>query len=244
MKRFCFRISYNGTHYFGWQRQPREVSVQEVIEDCFYKILSKIETTIFGCGRTDTGVHANEYFFHVDLPDATLIDDLIYRLNRMLPKGVAIKSARVVASDFHARYDARNRTYRYYIHTTKDPFLSEMSCELRTKFSIEKMNEACQYLIGKKDFTSLSKIPTEVKSTICEVRKAQWVQIDDYRFYFEISADRFLRNMVRATVGTLLEIGHGKMQPSDMQVVLDKMDRSAAAVSVPAQGLFLWKIDY
>jgi len=244
VKRFSVQISYNGTQYFGWQRQPRQISVQEAIEDCFFKMFSKTSTPIVGCGRTDSGVHAQDYFFHVDLPVETIGEELVYKLNRMLPKDIAVKSAKEVSSDFHARFDARNRTYRYFIHTEKNPFLSESSWLLPPKFSVEKMNEACQFLIGKKDFTSLSKLHTDVKTNICDVRTAKWVKMDNSRYYFEISADRFLRNMVRATVGTLLEIGHGKLQPNDMQVVLDKMDRGAAAMSVPAHGLFLWEIEY
>jgi tRNA pseudouridine38-40 synthase len=245
VKRYSIRLQYKGTAYFGWQKQPREISIQEVIEDALFTMFGKKERIpVVGCGRTDTGVHAKEYYLHLDLPDTAVVDEFRYKINRLLPKDIAVLECRPVKIDWHARYDARDRTYRYFIHRQKDAFLNETSCQMTQAFDLDKMNEACQFIIGKQDFTSFSKVKTEVKSNICEVRTAQWFIIDDNRLYFEISADRFLRNMVRATVGTILDVGYGKIEPKDVVTILNKKDRGAASQSVPAQGLFLWKVKY
>ncbi|MGJ8660976.1 MAG: tRNA pseudouridine(38-40) synthase TruA [Bacteroidota bacterium] len=245
MKRIAVRIAYRGTTFHGWQRQPNEISVQETIEDNLFKLLGKKEKyPIVGCGRTDTGVHASEYFFHTDVPDDSDLQDLGYKLNRMVGSEIVIKEINEVDSNWHARFDAKKRTYRYFIHTEKDPFITDESVFIPGPLDFEKMTEACPFLLGKQDFTSLSKLHTDVKTNICTITEAKWVQMNATRFYFEISADRFLRNMVRATVGTLLEIGQAKMEPSEMKIILEKMDRGAASQSAPGQGLFLCKIEY
>jgi tRNA pseudouridine38-40 synthase len=244
VKRLAVQIAYRGTTFHGWQRQPREVSVQSTIEDCLYKLLGQKEHPIVGCGRTDTGVHASDYFFHVDIADDVEVDSLRYKLDRMVGDQILIKSIKEVAKDWHARFDARLRTYRYFIHTAKDPFVLDKSLYVHVPVDFDKMNEACQYLLGKQDFTSLSKLHTDVKTNICDVSIARWVQIDETHYYFEISADRFLRNMVRATVGTLLDIGNGKMEPAEMKTILEKMDRGAASMSAAAWGLFLFRVEY
>jgi tRNA pseudouridine38-40 synthase len=244
VKRIAVKIAYRGTNFHGWQRQPREISVQEIIEKNLFKLLGQKEHPIVGCGRTDTGVHASEYFFHVDIPKETDLQDLEHKLNRIVGSEIVIKEMKEVEDGWHARFDARKRTYRYFIHREKNPFITDESVFVPGKLSIDKMNEACQYLMGKQDFTSLSKLHTDVKTNICTVTEAKWVQMSETRFYFEISANRFLRNMVRATVGTLLEIGQSKMEPSEMKVILEKMDRAAASSSAPGLGLFLSGVEY
>jgi tRNA pseudouridine38-40 synthase len=245
MKRFFFEMAYNGSSYFGWQRQPKHVSVQEVVEQALSKLQSNTEVHITGCGRTDTGVHAAQYFFHVDLPEAPLpFQEWMYKLNSILPDNLAISSIKEVSTELHARFSAQRRTYRYFIHWQKDPFLSDRSLFLRHQPNFTTMNEASTHLLGKQDFTSLSKLHTDVKTNICNVSHAQWVQTSDSTAYFEISADRFLRNMVRATVGTLLEVGTGKLFPKDLIHILAAKDRGEASVSVPAHALFLWKVEY
>lgn len=244
MKRYFFEISYNGTKFYGWQRQPKQISVQEEIENALSKIYSNRSIAIVGCGRTDTGVHAKHYFFHVDLDIIDSYEQFIFKLNRMLPDTIVVHAIDEVDNDKHARFDAKERTYRYFIHLKKDAFIHDLSWYFPQKLDFEKMNNAAKHLLGKQDFTSLSKLHTDVKTNICTVTKAQWVQTSEMEWYFEISADRFLRNMVRATVGTLLDVGLGKIQPEDIVKILEAKDRGAASTSVPAHGLFLWQITY
>jgi tRNA pseudouridine38-40 synthase len=245
MKRFFFEIAYNGKNYFGWQRQPKQVSVQEEIERALSKLQSNQEVLITGCGRTDTGVHAAQYFFHVDVASAPVsLEKWAYKLNCILPDDISIYNITEVSVDLHARFSATQRSYRYFIHWKKDPFLADRSLFIRHQPNFERMNEAAKHLIGKQDFTSLSKLHTDVKTNICAVTQATWVKTSDTTAYFEISADRFLRNMVRATVGTLLEVGHGKLTSDGLKQVLEAKDRGKAAVSVPAHGLFLWEVRY
>ncbi|MFN5147476.1 MAG: tRNA pseudouridine(38-40) synthase TruA [Flavobacteriia bacterium] len=244
MRRYFIEISYNGTDYYGWQRQPRQHSVQEEIENALSKLHSNKEIPIVGCGRTDTGVHAKQYFLHVDLENVGDTKHLIFKLNRMLPDSIVIHGIQEVSFDDHARFGAKERTYRYFIHLKKDAFINEMSWYFPQEPDFGKMNEAAQHFLGKQDFTSLSKLHTDVKTNICTVTKAEWVKHDDDRWYFEIAADRFLRNMVRATVGTLLDVGLDKIQPDDIKKILEAKDRGEASTSVPAHGLFLWKIIY
>lgn len=243
MKRYFIQLSYNGTSYFGWQRQSKQHSVQEEIENALSKWHSNTPITIVGCGRTDSGVHAKQYFCHTDLPEECDTTQLINKLNRMLPPSIAIHTMEEVTRNQHARFDAKKRTYRYFIHQQKEVFLNDTSWYFPKPLNIEKMNQAARFLLGKQDFTSLSKLHTDVKTNLCEVFSAEWVQTEQ-GIYFEISADRFLRNMVRATVGTLLEIGMQRIQPDELISILAKKDRQAAYTSVPAHGLFLWKVEY
>lgn len=244
MHRYVFELSYNGKAFFGWQRQPKQISVQEAIEDALSKLNRNIPIPVVGCGRTDSGVHAKHYVLHVDLNDSIFNVDLIFKLNRMLPESIAILDIYKVKSDFHARFDAVSRTYRYFLTRKNNPFNTDFSLYFPADLNIEKMNQAAQHLIGKKDFTSLSKLHTDVKTNICDVSFARWIMVDEHEMYFEITADRFLRNMVRATVGTLIEAGTGKIQPDDMLTILEQKDRSAAKASVPGHALFLWEIKY
>lgn len=244
MPRYRFDLAYNGEAYFGWQRQPNQISVQEEIETAFTKLNSNSPVQVVGCGRTDTGVHAHHYVLHVDFDTRLNLSELIFKLNRMLPPDIAFKSGVLVNEIFHARFDATQRTYRYFIHQRKDAFRFKQSWYLNQELDLDKMNAAACHLIGKKDFSSFSKLHTDVKTNDCDVRKANWIRVDEESLYFEISADRFLRNMVRAIVGTLVDVGVGKMEVNDIERILLAKDRGYASTSAPGEGLFLWEVEY
>jgi tRNA pseudouridine38-40 synthase len=243
MQRYFFEIAYNGSSFHGWQRQPNATSVQEVIEETFSKLHSGKDVPIVGCGRTDAGVHAKKYFFHVDLPEIANIEHLIFKLNRMFPKDIAVFNVHAVNEEYHARFDAKKRTYRYFIHQKKDPFKERVSLYFPKELNFESMNSAAKLLLGTQDFGSFSKLHTDVKTNICEVFSAEWLQSEN-ETYFEISANRFLRNMVRAIVGTLIDVGMGKLNNDDVLSILASKDRQEASLSVPAHGLYLWDIEY
>lgn len=242
MQRYLFELAYDGNSFCGWQKQPNAPTVQEAIEGALSQLHSNALIEIVGCGRTDAGVHAKHYVLHVDLPEIEQVDKFIFKLNRLLPGSVVVHKVRSVAPEFHARFDATSRTYRYFIHHFKDPFQAN-SWHLPKSLRYDRMNEAAKALLGTQDFSSLAKTHTDVKTHICTVSHAEWVQIENGA-YFEIRADRFLRNMVRASVGTLVDIGLDKLQIEDMAKILAAKDRQAASKSVPANGLFLWKICY
>jgi tRNA pseudouridine38-40 synthase len=247
MSKFLVEIKYDGKKYFGWQRQPRQISVQEVIEMSLQKLFGEQKISVVGCGRTDTGVHAIQYFFDVNLSLKFSISELHLKLNKILPQNISVQSIKEVPDDFHSRFDAKLRTYRYFVHTEKNPFLVDKSLYFPQKLNVEFMNEATKYLIGTKDFSSFSKSKTDVNSNICTIYSAHWKCNKDENtpaLMFEISANRFLRNMVRAIVGTLLEVGTGKINPKDVEKIIQSMDRSQAKVSVKAHGLFLWEVKY
>lgn len=244
MQRYFIELAYNGTDFFGWQRQPNDYSVQEAVEAELSKLHSNEPIKVVGCGRTDTGVHAKHYVLHLDIP---LVNDIPYflnKLNKMLPKSIVVYTMTEVDFDTHARFNAVSRTYRYYINKEKNPFLIDQSWNLRKELDLTRMNQASAVLLGEQDFTSLSKANTDVKTNICTITKAEWIVEKEGVIYFEITANRFLRNMVRATVGTLVEIGLGRMEPDSMRTILEKKDRQAASISAPANGLFLWKVAY
>jgi tRNA pseudouridine38-40 synthase len=243
LPRYFISLSYDGTDFHGWQIQPNARNVQEEIESALSKLHAKQTIEVVGCGRTDAGVHAQHYFLHTDLPRSWDTQQLIFKLNRMTPPDIGFKKAWEVSSALHARFDASKRTYRYFIHQNKNPFVRQGSWHLENPLQIASMNEAAQYLLGTQDFSSFAKAHTDVKTNICEVFHAQW-QVNNNGIYFEISANRFLRNMVRAIVGTLVEVGLGKIKASDLPRIIAAQDRSEAFVSVPAQGLFLWEITY
>jgi tRNA pseudouridine38-40 synthase len=237
-------LAYNGSQYHGWQSQPNAVTVQSTIEKTLATILRQ-PIAITGAGRTDAGVNAHMMIAHLDLPETVAVDRrLLLSLNRLVGRDIAIYSLTPVASDAHARFDATERTYYYFAHTRKDPFCGPQSWLAPCNLDFELMNEAAKRLLGRRDFTSFSKLHTDVKTNICDLRQARWEQIDDYRYRFVISADRFLRNMVRAVVGTLVDVGRGKITPDDVTAILEKQDRCAAGVSMPGEALFLWDIKY
>ncbi len=243
MQRYFVQVAYRGTDYHGWQFQPNAPSVQETIERCFSKVFGNTAIPIVGCGRTDAGVHAKSYFFHVDLPQVWDEQHLCFKLNRMLPPDISAIQAMKVSSELHARFHATKRTYRYFLHQHKDPFQLDQSWYFQQQLDFSAMNTAAQRLLGTKDFGSFSKLHTVVKTNICTVFHAEWVQTED-QWYFEISANRFLRNMVRAIVGTLIEVGLGNLTIAEIDAIIEAKDRGQAAVSVPAHGLFLWDIVY
>jgi tRNA pseudouridine38-40 synthase len=241
--RYFFEISYCGTSFYGWQRQKGQISVQEAIEVELQKLFQSELIEIVGCGRTDTGVHAKQYFFHLDLNQEIDTNHIQFKLNRMLPASISIQHVFIVNEDLHARFSATNRTYRYFIHQVKNPFLAGVSTYFPQKLNVSKMESACNYLMGKQDFTSFAKLHTDVKTHICTINKAEWFNEND-QLVFEISADRFLRNMVRSVVGTLLDVGTGKLEAEDLKKIIESKNRGAASKSVSADGLFLWKIEY
>ena len=244
--RVFFDLSYRGAPFHGWQVQPGVVTVQSVIEDALTR-LCRIPTSIVGAGRTDAGVNARQMIAHCDLPDGFDVGErFLYSLNSMIGRDIAIHSVTPVHGDAHARFDADRRTYRYFVHTSKNPFLGELSWQAPPFLDFEAMNEAAALLVGKRDFTSFSKLHTDVKTNICDLRTAAWHQFDEdsSRWYFEISADRFLRNMVRAVVGTLVDIGRHKSAPESILSTLAAADRCAAGTSMPPAPLFLWSVSY
>jgi tRNA pseudouridine38-40 synthase len=241
--RYFIRIRYRGTAYHGWQMQPNAITVQEVLDEAMSKILREPISTL-GCGRTDTGVHASDFYAHFDvsLPIENL-DFILQRLSAMRLKGIQICEIIPVPENAHARFDAISRTYEYRISLTQDPFIEGLTHYIHTPINVEVMNEATQYLLGKNDFSAFSKSNTQVFTNNCDIKFAHWKK-DDQLLVFTIKADRFLRNMVRAIVGTMLEIGQGKIAPADMAEIIKSGDRSNAGMSVAAQGLFLTKVEY
>ena len=241
--RYLLELSFNGADYHGWQIQPNSISVQETIEKCISTILNK-KISVVGAGRTDTGVHASYFCAHFDL-DSVIVDklDFIYKLNSFLPSDIAIKNLYLVKQDFHARFDAVSRTYQYKLNTSKNPFLSNDSYFLKKEIDFCKMNLAALKLFDYTDFKCFSKSNTDVHTFDCDIRRASWTFKESY-WVFEISANRFLRNMVRAIVGTLIEIGEGKYEINHMDKVIKSKNREVAGYSVPAQGLYLTNIIY
>jgi tRNA pseudouridine38-40 synthase len=241
--RYFVEISYDGTPFFGWQRQNGQLSVQESIEREIQKLFSGQEIPIVGCGRTDAGVHAKQYFFHIDFATEINTIQLSYKLNSMLPLAISVQSIIQVEPSMHARFSAVKRTYRYFIHQQKNPFLVGKSTYFPKSLDTEKMQQACAFLLGQQDFSSFAKVHTDVKTHICTVYAAHWFE-ENGQWVFEIAADRFLRNMVRSIVGTLMDIGTGKIDLTDLPIIIEQKNRSAASQSVAACGLYLWKIEY
>jgi tRNA pseudouridine38-40 synthase len=240
--RYCIEFSYNGKNYFGYQIQPDAISVQEELEKALSTILrEEIKTT--GAGRTDTGVHARKMFAHFDTGKAEDAD-LTRKLNSFLPSDISVKRIFKVKDDFHARFDATYRTYEYYISLEKNPFTQESAWQhWKRGLDINKMNEACAILFEYEDFTSFAKLKTDNKTNLCTIYKAEWEQKGS-ELKFTVSANRFLRNMVRAIVGTMVEIGLGKIQPEDLRKVIEDKHRNSAGTSAPAHGLYLVDVGY
>lgn len=240
--RYFIEFSYNGKNYCGWQSQPNAVTVQEVLEKSLSTLLrQKIE--VVGAGRTDSGVHARQMFAHFDTEQIFENENLVHKLNAFLPKDIAIHHIFRVLEDTHARFDAVKRTYEYHITTKKNPFLFEKSMYVNLPLDISKMNEAAKILFQHTDFQCFSKSNTDVFTYNCKIYEAFWKQKEN-QLIFTISADRFLRNMVRAIVGTLLDVGLKKIQLTDFEQIIKSKNRSRAGASVPACGLFLTKVEY
>ncbi len=240
--RYFIELAYEGTNYHGWQSQPNAVTVQDTIEKAL-SLLLRYPTKITGAGRTDAGVHARQMFAHFDYHNPIDINQLSYKLNSFLPYDIAINAIHKVNDDAHARFDATGRSYTYAIHSHKDPFLHHYSWFFKQNLDIDLMNKAAQSLLFFEDFKSFSKTHTDVKTFICHISEAYWEQ-KDHQLLFHISADRFLRNMVRAIVGTLVNVGLHKLTITDFTKVIESRDRSKAGFSVPAQGLYLTEVQY
>jgi len=246
-QRYFIELSYNGTNYHGWQIQKNAISVQEILNDRLSIILRQpIETT--GCGRTDTGVHAKQFFAHFDFQSIdhrpwTMDKNILRSLNAILPDDIAVRDIFPVAADAHARFDAKLRTYEYYIHFNKVPFKQGYSWELRDKPDIERMNEAAKIIMEYTDFSCFSKSNTQVKTNNCKISAAKWEETVN-GIVFRISADRFLRNMVRAIVGTLMMVGRNEIEPEEVRKIIESKNRSNAGTSVPACGLYLTEVKY
>ncbi|MEN8225605.1 MAG: tRNA pseudouridine(38-40) synthase TruA [Bacteroidota bacterium] len=244
-QRYFIKLAYNGTAYHGWQWQDNAVTVQQVVEEAMSTIFrEKIEVT--GAGRTDAGVHATEFFAHFDLQqklDAGGLEEKVFKLNSFLPEDVFVFDIIAVKEQVHARFDAMSRTYEYIITTRRDPFRKDMGWFVYGHLDLDRMNEGAAILSEYTDFTSFSKLHTQVKTNNCNIMKARWER-QDHLLVFTIRADRFLRNMVRAIVGTLVEMGKGKIDADGLRRIIEAKDRSEAGLSVPAQGLFLTGIEY
>ena len=239
--RFFIELSYKGTNYHGWQIQPNANSVQSEINNALSTLLNtKIE--VMGAGRTDAGVHAKQMFAHFDCNQDLDKLQLVLRLNSFLPKDITIHEIKEVADDAHCRFDALNRTYKYHIVQQKNSF-NTTAYLLYKDLDVEAMNRGCKYLLGKQDFTSFSKVNTQTLTNNCNVILAHWQQTE-FELILTIKADRFLRNMVRAIVGTLLSVGEGKIKPEKVKEIIAKKDRGEAGVSVPSHALFLSSIEY
>ena len=241
--RYFVRLSYNGARFHGWQVQPHDNSVQEAIEKALSMVLRRT-LAITGAGRTDTGVHAAMMVAHFDNDEPIQdIEALMRSLNGLLGKDIAIHAIFPVASDAHARFDATSRTYKYFAHLVKSPFLHDFSWKYHPMLDFELMNEAAAHLMNFSDFTSFSKLHTDAKTNICHITHARWQQ-EGEQWVFTITADRFLRNMVRAIVGTLVDVGMHKITVRQFCEIIEKKDRCSAGQSMPAHALFLWSITY
>lgn len=235
-------MAYNGTHYHGWQYQPNAASVQETLNKVFSTLLQE-EIDIMGAGRTDTGVHASQMFGHFDTDIVIDTAKFIHKANSFLPKDIVIYDIILVHNDAHARFDATSRTYNYHISTYKNVFNTELSWYSPKNLDMEKMNEAAKLLLNFTDFQCFSKVNTDVNTFNCKITQAFWIK-EKETLIFTITADRFLRNMVRAIVGTLLNIGLNKISQEDFIQIIESKNRENAGFSVPAHGLFLTHIDY
>jgi tRNA pseudouridine38-40 synthase len=242
--RYFIFISYKGTSYHGWQIQPNSITVQKILDDALSVILRENITTT-GAGRTDTGVHAMIFCAHFDSisPDLISIGNVVYRLNRYLPKDISVSSIIKVIPEANARFSAISRTYKYFISRIKDPFFDNSSWFLHGSLNAETMNEACQVLLKHSDFTSFSKLDSGAKTNFCKIYYAAWEETEN-RLVFTIKADRFLRNMVRAIVGTMVDLGFNKLTVKEFDNIILAKDRCRAGKSAPAKGLFLTDIQY
>ena len=240
--RYFLELSYNGKNYAGWQRQNNAISVQEVLEENLSKILNnKIE--IVGCGRTDAGVHAKQYFAHVDIEKA-LPENFLYRINNMLPEDIAIQKIFDVKPDFHARFDAINRTYKYFIHFEKNPFLEDYSFLLLNKtLDISAMNHCLILILGEHDFSCFEKKGSDNKTSVCVLKDAFFEQ-NENGLVFTITANRFLRNMVRRITAAMLMLGLNQLSAEEIILAVLEKKELQVKMAVPAKGLFLWKIEY
>ncbi|MBR8707918.1 tRNA pseudouridine(38-40) synthase TruA [Bacteroides pyogenes] len=243
MQRYFIYLAYDGTRYHGWQVQPNGISVQECLMKALATFLRE-DIEVVGAGRTDAGVHASLMVAHFDY-DASLEPDAVAdKLNRLLPPDISVFRIRRVKPGAHARFDAVERTYKYYVVSAKYPFNRQYRWRIHSRLDYDRMNEAARTLLEYSDFTSFSKLHTDVKTNICRITHAEWTQEDDITWVFTIRADRFLRNMVRAIVGTLVEVGRGKLSVDGFRRIIEQKDRCKAGTSAPGQALFLVDVAY
>jgi len=244
-QRYLIEIAYLGANYHGWQIQENAVTVQQLIDSALSALLrSEIKT--LGCGRTDTGVHAKQLFAHFDCPliENQKYEQILKGANAILPNDIVIKRIFPVSNSFHARFDAISRSYEYHVHFQKNPFLNGFSWQVRDVPNVENMNEAAKIMMEYQDFSCFSKAHTQVLTNNCEIYSAKWKLLNGEQLVFYISANRFLRNMVRAIVGTLIEIGQGKKTVESIRTTIESKNRSVAGMSVPACGLYLTEVKY
>ncbi len=240
--RYFIKLAYNGTQYHGWQCQPNASSVQETLNKAVSVILNS-EINLMGAGRTDTGVHATEMYAHFDFEKPFDLKSIVHKLNSYLPKDIVVYAVIPVPDEAHARFDATKRTYEYHINTFKDAFLQDGSWYFHKKLDVDLMNQASKLLLNHTDFQCFSKVNTDVNTFDCTIFEAYWQQKDN-QIVFTISANRFLRNMVRAIVGTLVNVGLHKISLDDFNEIIKSKNREKAGFSVPAHGLYLTKIEY
>ncbi|MCV9933294.1 tRNA pseudouridine(38-40) synthase TruA [Flavobacterium sp. LS1R47] len=240
--RYFIQFAYNGTHYHGWQYQPNAASVQETLNKAL-SVLLNTPINLMGAGRTDTGVHAKEMYAHFDYDSPIEVPNLIHKLNSYLPKDIAIYDIILVKDEAHCRFDATKRTYEYHINIVKDPFLEELSWYFHQYLDVPLMNEAAKILLNHINFQCFSKVNTDVNTFDCSIFEAYW-KTENNKLIFTISANRFLRNMVRAIVGTLVNIGLHKITLEDFENIIASKNRDKAGFSVPAHGLYLTKVEY
>lgn len=244
--RYFIDLSFDGTAYHGWQIQPNGASVQETLQRALGLLLmgKKGGWPVVGAGRTDAGVHARQMVAHFDCDKPVDCDQLVYRLNRLLPRDISVRSVKAVSEDMHARFSATRRTYHYYLHQAKDPFLRHYSWEVHYPLDFPLMQQGAQMLLGERDCACFCKSGADNQTTLCRVMDAHFEQQQDGSWIFVIAANRFLRNMVRAVVGTLIELGRHRITLEGLQAILDGGSRSDAGESVPGHALFLWEVEY
>jgi tRNA pseudouridine38-40 synthase len=250
--RYFIKLAYNGTHYHGWQYQPNAASVQETMNKAVSVLLNS-SISLMGAGRTDTGVHAKEMFAHFDFETPFDIPNLIHKLNSYLPKDIVVFDIIPVHDEAHCRFDATKRTYEYHINTFKDVFQQDGSWYYHQNLDVDLMNQAAKMLLNHTDFQCFSKVNTDVNTFNCKIEEAYWTRgeaeqgatkQENNQLIFTISADRFLRNMVRSIVGTLVYVGLHKIGLEEFEKIIESKDRNKAGFSVPAHGLYLTKIEY
>lgn len=241
MGRFFIHLAYNGASYCGWQTQPQLPTVQQTLEEALSTLLRQ-KIAVVGCGRTDTGVHASDFYAHFDAEPFDC-KNLVFKLNNFLPPDIAIFDIFPVADNAHARFDAVARTYQYHVSDRRLPFRQGQYCRIYFRPDLDRMNEAACVLMEYEDFTSFAKLHTQVKTNICHLTEVHWDVVGD-EWVFTIRSNRFLRNMVRSVTGTLLDVGRGKLSIDGLREIIEKKNRCAAGVSMPACGLFLTKVEY
>ena len=241
--RYFIELSYHGKNYHGWQIQPNEISVQETIEKALSTLL-KQPISVIGCGRTDSGVHARQFFLHVDIEGDIDKEKLKFKLNSFLPEDIAIFQIVEVRDDAHARFDAVSRSYQYQVSLVKNVFENDLSLKIQENdLDIDKMNQAAQLMMDYSDFKCFSRSKTDVKTYQCSISESVWIK-EGNKLIYCVTANRFLRNMVRAIVGTLLEVGKHKMSLDQFRKVIESRDRTMAGASAKAKGLYLTHIQY